>query len=414
MEKRKTLEVTGMGFVVSLTILFLVCVFGKASAAGPVPATIKIGVSNALTGIYASNGKEIQQGYKMALKHINEAGGVFIKEFNKKIPLEILFADNESDLTKAGSRLEKLYSIDKVDVFLGGCIGALTIPQLAIAEKYRMPIIAPIMTSTAEFEKGYRYTFTPFQSEQDQALAFLDILDSIPKNQRATKIAYLGVQDEWGVATGKYLKEFAAKRNFEIVNFEMYSMAATDFSSLIINAKRGGADALMTTPSRPQGVRLVKQMKELDWSPKISYILRGATTSTWPQNLGKDGDYVCHSSGWSFHLKLPGVRELNEDYRAAYGIFPEATAGVAYACVQIMADALQRAGSLDREKIRNAIAATNMMTVMGPMKFKANGRGEGKYNQAVNQWQNGKEELVWPPDQATAPVAYPIPPWKDR
>jgi len=256
----RALESRGVSLALILTIPLLLGVCGKTSAAGPAPGTIKIGVSNALTGIYASNGKEIQQGYKIALKHINEAGGVFIKEFNKKIPLEILFADNESDLTKAGSRLEKLYSIDKVDVFLGGCIGALTIPQLAIAEKYRTPIIAPIMTSTAEFEKGYRYTFTPFQSEQDQVLAFLDILDSVPKDQRANRVAYLGVQDEWGVATGKYLKEFASKKNFEIVNFEMYSMAATDFSSLIINAKRAGADALITTPSRPQGVRLVKQM----------------------------------------------------------------------------------------------------------------------------------------------------------
>jgi branched-chain amino acid transport system substrate-binding protein len=403
-----------IGFVLSLTVLLLIEIFGGSSASGAVPSTIKIGVSNALTGIYASNGKEIQQGYKIALKHINDAGGVYIKEFNKKIPLEILFMDNESDLTKAGGRLEKLYSVDKVDVFLGGCIGALTIPQMAIAEKYRMPIIAPIMTSTAEFEKGYKYSFTPFQSEQDQANAFLDILDSIPKNQRPNRITYLGVQDEWGVATGKYLKEFAAKRNVEIVNYEMFSMAATDFSSLIINSKRAGADALFTTPSRPQGVRLVKQMKELDWSPKFSYIIRGATTSTWPQNLGKDGDYVCHTSGWSYHLKLPGVQEFDEDYRSAYGNFPEATAGVAYACVQIMADALQRAGSLDREKIRNAIAATNMMTVMGPMKFKSNGRGEGKYNQTINQWQNGKEELVWPKDQVTVPVAYPIPPWKER
>jgi branched-chain amino acid transport system substrate-binding protein len=404
-----------IGFVLSLTVLLLIEICGGSSASGAAPSTtIKIGVSNALTGIYASNGKEIQQGYKIALKHINDAGGVYIKEFNKKIPLEILFMDNESDLTKAGGRLEKLYSVDKVDVFLGGCIGALTIPQMAISEKYRMPIIAPIMTSTAEFEKGYKYSFTPFQSEQDQVNAFLDILDSIPNNQRPNRITYLGVQDEWGVATGKYLKEFAAKRNVEIVNYEMFSMGATDFSSLIINSKRAGADALFTTPSRPQGVRLVKQMKELDWSPKFSYIIRGATTSTWPQNLGKDGDYACHTSGWSYHLKLPGVHEFDEDYKSAYGNFPEATAGVAYACVQIMADALQRAASLDREKIRNAIAATNMMTVMGPMKFKSNGRGEGKYNQTINQWQNGKEELVWPKDQVTVPLAYPIPPWKER
>ncbi len=403
-----------LSVVLSLVGLLLTGICGGSLASEPVPAAIKIGVSNALTGMYASNGKEIQGGYKIALKHINDAGGVYLKEFNKKIPLEILIMDNESDLTKAGSRLEKLYSVDKVDVFLGGCIGALTIPQMAIAEKYRTPIIAPIMTSTAEFEKGYRYSFTPFQSEQDQALAFLDMLDSIPKNQRSNRVAYLGVQDEWGVSTGKYLKEFAAKRGAEIVNFEMFSMATTDFSSLIINSKRAGADALFTTPSRPQGVRLVKQMKELDWSPKFSYIIRGATTSTWPQNLGKDGDYVCHTSGWSHHLKLPGVQEFNRDYKSTYGNLPEATAGVAYACAQIMADALQRAGSLDREKIRNAIAATDLMTVMGPMRFKPNGRGEGKYNRAVNQWQNGKEELVWPKDQATVPFAYPIPPWKER
>lgn len=412
MEKRRAVDLKGMSVVLSLAILFLIC--GESSASEPTPSAIKIGISNALTGMYASNGKEIQGGYKIALKHINDAGGVYLKEWNKKIPLEMLMLDNESDLTKAGSRLEKLYSVDKVDVFLGGCIGALTIPQMAIAEKYRTPIIAPIMTSTAEFEKGYRYSFTPFQSEQDQVLAFLDMLDSIPKNQRSNRVAYLGVQDEWGVSTGKYLKEFAAKRGVEIVNFEMFSMATADFSSLIINSKRAGADALFTTPTRPQGVRIVKQMKELDWSPKFSYIIRGATTSTWPQNLGKDGDYVCHTSGWSHHLKLPGVQEFNRDYKSTYGNLPEATAGVAYACVQIMADALQRAGSLDREKIRNAIAAADLMTVMGPMKFKPNGRGEGKYNRAVNQWQNGKEELVWPKDQATVPFAYPIPPWNER
>ena len=400
--------------VLSLMVILLMGIYGESLAAGEVPKTIKVGCSLPLTGMFGAGGKWVKQGYEIGIKHINDAGGVYIEEFKKKIPLEILFLDNESDTVKSASRMDKLYSIDKVDVFLGSFAGALIIPQLATAEKYKTPILVTTMTSTAEFQKGYKYTFTPFQSEQDQGIAFLDVIESIPKDQRPTKVAYFGIQDEWGTSTGRYLKEFAAKRNVEISNYEMYAMSATDFSSLIINAKRTGADVLFTTPTPPQGVRFVKQMKELDWSPKLAFILRAADDSSWPKNLSKDGDYICHTGGWDYHLKLPGVQKFNEDYKSAYGSFPEVPAGVAYACVQILANALQRAGTLDKDKIRDAIAATNMMTVMGPMRFKPTGRGEGKYLQVVSQWQNGKDELVWPNDQASAPLAYPMPPWNKR
>jgi len=414
--KRHEMMVTLRGTVVFLGLMFflLAGTTGETLAAAPAPKTIKIGCSLPLTGMFGAGGKWVKQGYEIGIKHINDGGGVYIEEFKKKIPLEILFLDNESDPVKSASRMDKLYSIDKVDVFLGGFAGALIIPQLATAEKYKTPILVTTMTSTAEFQKGYRYTFTPFQSEQDQATAFLDVIESLPKDQRPTKVAYFGIQDEWGTSTGRYLKEFAAKRNVEISNFEMYAMNSTDFSSHIINAKKAGADALFTTPTPPQGVRFVKQMKELDWSPKLAFILRAADDSSWPKNLGKDGDYVCHSGGWDYHLKVPGVQKFNEDYKSSYGSFPEIPAGVAYACLQIMADSLQRAGTLDRDKIRDAIASTNMATVMGPMKFKPNGRGDGKYLQVVSQWQNGKDELVWPKDQGSAPLAYPMPPWDKR
>jgi len=401
-------------FVITLIVFLLMGIHGQSLASGPPPKTIKIGCSISLTGIFGAGGRWVRQGYEIGIKHINDTGGVYIEEFKKKIPLEIIFVDNESDPAKSASRMDKLYSVDKVDVFLGSFAGALIIPQLATAEKYKTPIIVTTMTSTAEFQKGYKYIFTPFQSEQDQGIAFLDVIESIPKEQRPTKVAYFGIQDEWGTSTGRYLKEFAAKRNVDIALFEMYAMTATDFSSHIINAKRIGADALFTTPTPPQGVRFVKQMKELDWSPRLAFILRAADDSSWPKNLGKDGDYICHSGGWDYHLKLPGVQRFNEDYKSFYGSFPEIPAGVAYACMQILADALQRAGTLEKDKVRDAIASTNMMTVMGPMKFKPTGRGEGKYLQVVSQWQNGNDELVWPPDQASTPLAYPMPPWNKR
>ena len=143
-------------------------------------------------------------------------------------------------------------------------------------------------------------------------------------------------------------------------------------------------------------------------------IFRAADVNFWAQNLGKDGDYIFHNAGgWDYHLKLPGVERLNQDYRAAYGVFPEQIAGTAYAVVQILADALQRAGTLDREKIRDAIAATNMITVMGQIRFKPNGRAEG-YVRAFSQWQNGKDVLIWPKDHASSQMVYPVPPWNKR
>ena len=405
---------TGAVFFLGVTVSFFTGTFGASAASPLAPSAIKIGVVISLTGAVATGGKSIKQGYEIGLKHINEAGGVYIKEFEKKIPLEILFLDNESDPKKVAGRMDKLYSIDKVDFFLGGFAAHLIIPQLAIAEKYRVPIIVTTLGSTAEFEKGYKYSFTPFMAEQDQVTVFLDILDSIPQSERPTKIAFFEIQEEWGVATGRYLKEFATNRGYKIVTYEGYAMSATDFSSLIVKAKSAGADALYSNPTPPQGIFLVKQIKELDWSPKFPFMMRSPSFITWGKNLGKDGDYVFHSGGWDYRLKLPGVEKLNEDHKSAYGNYPEAVTGTAYACVQILADALQRAGTLDRDKIRDAIAATNLMTVMGPMKFKPNGRGEGKYVRTGSQWQNGKEELIWPKDQASAPMLYPVPPWNKR
>mgnify|MGYP001562266743 FL=1 len=87
-------------------------------------------------------------------------------------------------------------------------------------------------------------------------------------------------------------------------------------------------------------------------------------------------------------------------------------AGPAYACVQILAAAVTRAGSHDREKVRDAIAATDMTTVIGPVKFRAD--GTGVVQSVFLQWLNGKQELVWPKDSATAPLGYPAPPFAKR
>ena len=86
--------------------------------------------------------------------------------------------------------------------------------------------------------------------------------------------------------------------------------------------------------------------------------------------------------------------------------------GPSYACLQILADALTRAKTLDRDKLRDAVAATKMTTVVGPVRFRSDGTGEVKV--FFQQWLKGKQELVWPKEFATAPFGYPAPPFDQR
>ena len=104
-------------------------------------------------------------------------------------------------------------------------------------------------------------------------------------------------------------------------------------------------------------------------------LIRAADSPPWSKNLGKDGDFTVLAAGWHHAMKAPGVKELNDAHQKKFGRPADPIVGPAYACVQILAAAITRAGGADREKIRDAIAATDMNTVIGPVKFRPDGTG---------------------------------------
>jgi branched-chain amino acid transport system substrate-binding protein len=191
-----------------------------------------------------------------------------------------------------------------------------------------------------------------------------------------------------------------------------YAPGAKDFSDLILKAKAANVDVVLALPNPPDGMTMVKQMKELGFTPKLSFFIRAPDAQIWSQNLGKDGDFMVLAAGWHHAMKGAGVKELNDAHQKKFGRPADPLVGPAYACVEILAAAVTRAGFPDREKVRDAIAATSMNTVIGSVKFRPD--GTGIVPQALLQWQNGKQELVWPKETATAPLAFPAPPFAKR
>jgi len=164
-------------------------------------------------------------------------------------------------------------------------------------------------------------------------------------------------------------------------------------------------------PTPPDGMTIIKQMKELGYTPKLTVLIRASDSPPWTKNLGKDGDYTVLAAGWHHAMRAPGVKELNEAHEKKYGRPADPIVGPAYACVQILAAAISKAGSTDQG--RSATPCPHRHDD-GHRAGEVSPRRHRIVQAAFAQWQNGKQELVWPKEFATAPLAYPAPPFAKR
>ena len=371
--------------------------------------TVKVGAVVPLTGRYAAGGAQVRAGYEIAVEDVNRTGGVTVG--GRKMPLELVLLDDESDATKTVSRLETL-AAQGVVAYLGGFGSDLHAAAASVAEKNRIPYLGVAFALHKIHQQGFRYLFSPFWKSPDIGQQLVGLLGAIPAAERPRRAAIFQEKTDWGREMAAAFVEAGKAAGYEVVAQGEYAPGAKDYSDLILKAKAAQADAVFGIPTPPDGMAMVKQMKELDFNPRMTLLIRAADAPVWSKNLGKDGDYVMLAPGWHHAVKYPGVTELNQAHEKRVGRPADPITGPSYACVQILAAALARAGTPDREKVRDAIAATDMTAVIGPVKFRPD--GTGIVQSVFIQWQNGKQELVWPREFATAALAYPAPPFSKR
>jgi len=394
---------------VGLVVLGAVACFGWGAAA-EAAETVKIGAVVPLTGRYGGGGAQNKAGYEIAVEAINRAGGVTVGR--QKLPLQLVLLDDESDGTKTVARLETL-AAQGVAAYLGGFGSDLHAAAAAVAEKNKIPYCGVAFALYSIHQRGYRYLFSPFWKSPDIAKATFQMLnDYLPEAQRPKKVAIFQEKTDWGKELGDLWVKEAAAHGYQIVLQAEYAVGSKDFSDIILRAKNAGAETLLSLPNPPDGMAIVKQMQELDYTPKFTFAVRAADGPVWSRNLGKAGDYIALGPGWHNGVKYPGVAELNQAHLQRVGRPADPITGPSFACVQILANAIEHAGSLDREKIRSAMAATGMTTVVGPVRF--NPDGTGQVRAVMVQWLDGTQELVWPKEFSTKPFAYPAPPFKQR
>ncbi|HET7846301.1 MAG TPA: amino acid ABC transporter substrate-binding protein, partial [Acidimicrobiia bacterium] len=364
------------------------------------PESIKIGAVVPLTGPFAGGGAQIERGYRYAVDAINEAGGVSVEEFGVSLPLELEVRDDASDPNQTASNMEELGGAGVV-AYLGGFGTPVVAAGTAIAERNEIPYLAVATSTQALHEQGFRYFFSPFPKSPDMAVTVYEMLNGlIPEGERPLRVGIFQESTDWGEELGPLWAENATANGYEVVLHETYTAGSTDYTDIILKAQAADVQALFSLPTPPDGFAIYQQMGELGWKPPFSLVVRAADVPTW-NDLGEAGEGVVLSTPWHPGLGFPGTEEVNARHLEEEDRPADPVVGSAYALIEILVDAIERAGTLDHGAVRDAIAATDgLSTIIGPITFRED--GTAPVPNPLMQRVGGAIELIWPAESATS------------
>jgi branched-chain amino acid transport system substrate-binding protein len=236
------------------------------------------------------------------------------------------------------------------------------------------------------------------------------IMNSLPEDQRAKKPALLVEDTPDGKILGDIIEGSGDKLGYKTVYRASMGLGAKDFSTQVLKSKEAGVDVLNVFTDPPEMITLIRQMKQNNYSVKYLFGWKGSWPYEFYKAMGKDAEYVFCDGFWSMDYPFPGCKELGERYYKKYQKY-SVSIGMMYALCQILFQAVEKAGTVDGAKVREAVLANEFDTVMGKIKY--NDKGIGLFHMSFFQWWNGKQETVFP-FEYTKYKAKIAPPWDKR
>ena len=399
-----------------LLLLGLVACFAAPGAAAA-DDTITIGVVLPTTGSESKPGQYQKEGIELAIKQINDAGGIMIKSKGKKFKINEIFYDDSTDSKKSASLVERAMSSDNAVAVLGGYSTALGTAESVMADRYKTPWITTGAGATAIFGKGYQYAFgslSPVALIGTTSAEFLGSLVDQGKLKKGLKIAMVVENTDHGTDYVNGFNEWANKHKgyFEVVMNEKFELGATDFSSILQRVKSSHADVFLSDAHLPDYITMHRQYLQNGLHHQmISYGARGPEAAA-RQALGAGTDGIFAGIWWSNKLPYPQAKKFADDYKAFTGHDVDSWyAAPAYEGMRILAKAIETAGSLDKTAIRDALKKVELKDSVLPgqkLKFAANGQAEYPFVITQNKPDN-KVDIVFPKDAATGEPVAPIP-----
>ncbi|MEE9587019.1 MAG: amino acid ABC transporter substrate-binding protein [Hyphomicrobiaceae bacterium] len=377
---------------------------------------IVLGSAISLTGKYSTNGIHAKNGYEFAIKKIKEAGGV--KVGDKCYNFKVLYYDDESKGDRGATLAERLISQDKVQYMLGPYSSGLTKAIAPVTENYKIPMVEAEGASRSLFNKGYKYLFAVLStSEQYLASAIALAAEVAKKNGKKAsdvKVAVAVENDPFSLDVRAGVLDDAKKYDMKLVIDEKLPRDLADMSAILTKVKLLKPDVLIVSGHSKGAVTAVRQIGDMRINvPMVAVTHCEAADVTG--KFGKSANGILCSTQWAETLSYKdsifgSAADYEKEFKMAYAQYAEKKvpyqAAQASAAVYVFKDAFERAGSLDKEKVREALAATDLATFYGQIKFSEAGNNVAK-PMVLRQIQDGKYNVVAPSEFASHELEWP-------
>jgi len=375
---------------------------------------VKLGAPLAATGADAREGALTKQGYDLWADTINARGGIKVGGTAYKV--QIFYYDDQSKPQISAELTDKLISQDRVNFLLGPYGSPATFADAAIAEKYKIPMVEANGAARKIFAQGYKFIFGVLSPADDYAAAMLKAAATL--SPRPETLAVLSADDLFSLEVANGAQDWAQRNGLKVVYFQKYPVGAADLSAPLTSIKSLHPDIILGSGHLQESLLIMKQAQTLDVNAKFFGFTVGPTTPDFAKSLGPAAEDVFASSQWTPDVSYRGpVFGSAQDYAKAfnqkYGFVPDYHAAESSAGALALQLAIQNAQSLDPLKVRDALAALDVVTFYGPIRF--NPEGLNVYKPMVTvQIQHGKVVTVWPASVAAAKAVYPTPDWSAR
>ena len=405
----------------------------SVSPQGSFPKEIVIGAVYPLTGSQAPTGLDLKNGIDLAVEFINSGN----KDFNLPLTkdggglknlggakLKIVYGDSQADPQKGQAETERLITSEHVAAMLGAYNSAVTATASQTAERLQTPFVNPESSSPTLVTRGFKWFFRSTPDDSMFAENFFQFLDDVNKKfpgQVTKKVAILHTDDLFGSDVNKFCRTFAEKYKYEVVGDTAYKADTPDLTSEVQRIKGTGASILIEASYLPDVTLAIRTMKQQNVNFQgILGMDAGFVDTKFIPNLGKDTEGLLSREVWAKDLgaQKPLVKQVNDLFRSKFNTDMNGSSARAFTGVFVLADAINRASSLEPAKIQGALAQTDIpadqiIMPWGGVQFDQNGQNT-KGRGIMVQIQGSQYVTVWPLELASKPLVWPLPEWSKR
>ncbi len=380
-----------------LASVLLATACGLARAQAPVT----VGVVMPQSGNLADVAADLRKSLLLWQEEVNAGGGLLGRH------VELRLLDDGSESTEVAKLYEQLIREHKADLLIGPLGSAASLGAAAVAERNHRVLMNATGASRVVHRSGFRYVFQTATPLAAYGASALDLARSLG----VKRVVLLGRDDPGAREMAGRAREDAASFGLAAGEVEVYAPGTPDFAPQVARAKAAGAEGWIAFGLPQDAAEMVISLRKLRYAPRL-FIVQGASDPEFIKRVGQDAEYAVGVSPYERKAATRGNAQFVQAYAKKWSAEPGALAAEGYAAAKVLEEAVRRAESFDQEKLREALAALETETPLGPYKVDKTG-AQTAARPLLEQIIRGRRQIIWPEPLATAKWQ-PFPAWDAR